>query len=209
MRADVFPRRNLPGESEQWGRALEDRIRSTAYDVVNVGESISSDNRVFAGQAGAINGQIDELRSRVTNTVEVGTLTTSVPLPANFDIVTAQSSHVVTVPPPADGKPRKALVLLTGIAVNLDPSNVGGYGSNAEVKVRINGIVSTSLAAPVFTSVPPGYLQTFSLAANLSGVTSFVVDVFVIATQAMTPVARTIQVGITECVATVVYQEKL
>lgn len=45
---DVFPRRNLPGESEAWGREVESRIQDIEYAVLGQKSSLQSDNRATA-----------------------------------------------------------------------------------------------------------------------------------------------------------------
>ena len=209
MANDVFPRNNLPPESVSWGRAIENETRDTAYTLAGLGGGIDANNRAFAGQAGSIQREVAELQARSTHVVDVGTRTIPVSLPANFDLVVTTGSSAVSCPPPSDGYPRKALIFVSGVAINQDPLNVSGTGSTAEVKVRINGIVSAPMAAPVFSSVPPGYLQSFYISTVLTGSSSFNLEIFVIASQATTPTARTFNVGVTECVATIVYQERV
>lgn len=45
---DVFPRRNLPGDSDNWGREVENRIRDIEYASLGQKSNLSSDNRATA-----------------------------------------------------------------------------------------------------------------------------------------------------------------
>lgn len=59
---DVFPRRNLPGESEVWGREVEERIRDLEYGVLGQNTNLKSDNRATASNFQELSRQISQLR---------------------------------------------------------------------------------------------------------------------------------------------------
>lgn len=64
--ADVFPRRNLPGRAEKWGRSIESNLndlvdRNRALDRV-----VDNGLRSNSGQAAFLTNQVDSLLSRAT-----------------------------------------------------------------------------------------------------------------------------------------------
>lgn len=63
---DVFPRRNLPGESEVWGRAIEEAIRELEYGVQGQSTNLQSDNRANASNFQELARQVFQLRQNQT-----------------------------------------------------------------------------------------------------------------------------------------------
>lgn len=63
---DVFPRRNLPGESEVWGRAIEEAIRGLEYGVQGQSTNLQSDNRANASNFQELARQVFQLRQNQT-----------------------------------------------------------------------------------------------------------------------------------------------
>lgn len=55
---DVFPRRNLPGSSEAWGREVENRIVGIENGVLGQKSSLQSDNRATASTFQELSRQI-------------------------------------------------------------------------------------------------------------------------------------------------------
>lgn len=64
---DVFPRRNLPGDSEEWGRNVEDRIRSVEYATLGQKQGLSGVNRTSASTSQELSRQIVQLRGLYEN----------------------------------------------------------------------------------------------------------------------------------------------
>lgn len=60
---DVFPRRNLPGESEAWGRVVEDRIREVEYAALGQKTNLQSENRASSASLQEISRQIISLQA--------------------------------------------------------------------------------------------------------------------------------------------------
>lgn len=58
---DVFPRRNLPGEAEEWGRTLEGRIQSSELDVEVLAQSLKGLNRSSASSIEDIARQVQDI----------------------------------------------------------------------------------------------------------------------------------------------------
>lgn len=59
---DIFPRRNLPGGAEQWGRSVESRIEAGENSEVQLSQVVNNMGRSTAGQLAVLAGQIDLLR---------------------------------------------------------------------------------------------------------------------------------------------------
>lgn len=55
---DVFPRRNLPGDADNWGRTTEDRIINLDGAIVQVRQGLQSQNRNTASSLEVLAGQI-------------------------------------------------------------------------------------------------------------------------------------------------------
>jgi len=58
---DVYPRRNLPGTSEDWGRALETDVVGTKKALEIVGQNIGAQNRATAASLQELSRQIVSL----------------------------------------------------------------------------------------------------------------------------------------------------
>lgn len=58
---DVFPRRNL-GESDEWGRAVETRLRDVEYSAIGQKQGLSGINRTSASSAQELSRQIVQLK---------------------------------------------------------------------------------------------------------------------------------------------------
>lgn len=58
---DVFPRRNLPGEAEQWGRAHDDRVMALESGLETVAQSVQGQNRNTASSLSVIADQVKKI----------------------------------------------------------------------------------------------------------------------------------------------------
>lgn len=195
---DVFPRHNLNNEAVPWARALESDIREVSYRNANADLDVTGTNRSTAGQMGVLGRQVEDLRSRTTQVVNVGRVSTSLALPGNYGLNTTTLSTTVRLAPPFDGKLRSVVLFLSGIAYNSDNN------SNGTVYASVNGIVSKPMAAPAFTSVPPGYTETLSISTVIDTGFQFPIDMFLLASN-NTPTGRTIQIGMDNIQVTAVY----
>ena len=70
---DVFPRRNLPGEAESWGRTLEDRVIALEKGYISQGASIQGANRFTASSAASTSDQLTALISILTGGISIST----------------------------------------------------------------------------------------------------------------------------------------
>lgn len=60
--SDVFPRRNLPGDADNWGRATEGRIEEVEGALVGVRQSVQAQNRNTASSLQVLAGQIESIQ---------------------------------------------------------------------------------------------------------------------------------------------------
>lgn len=60
----IFPRRNLPGDSDSWGREIENYIRKTRNDLDALGQSSQGQNRSTASSLSVLGGQFTDLVGR-------------------------------------------------------------------------------------------------------------------------------------------------
>ena len=58
---DVFPRRNLPGEAEQWGRAHDERVLALEASMEGVSQSLQGQNRNTASSLSVIADQVQKI----------------------------------------------------------------------------------------------------------------------------------------------------
>lgn len=60
---DVFPRRNLPPQAEQWGREVENRVTSLETETGVNAQGLAGQNRNIASSLSLIAQQIEDLRA--------------------------------------------------------------------------------------------------------------------------------------------------
>jgi len=195
---DVFPRHNLDPEAVPWARGVEESIRSASYRNSNADLGIKGSNRATAGQMGALGRQVDDLRSRTTQTLSIPRATRSLTLPANYGVADTTFSTTVRLAPPFDGKLRSIVLFLSAIAYNSDSN------SNGTVYVQVNGVASKPMAAPAFTSVPPGYVETLSLSTVVDTGPLITLNLFLLGSN-NTANSRTITLGLENIEITAVY----
>lgn len=121
---DVFPRRNLPADAEQWGRNVEDRIRDLEGAVVQLSQMVSGLSRDIKAVTGNItSGQqtpfsytrflSDQDLSSSDSTSSHLYTTTSVTVPTGAISATITVKGSVTATNDASVSPAQSLTLLT------------------------------------------------------------------------------------------------
>lgn len=201
---DVFPPHNLGESSGAWARAISSSARKSHYKLDALDALTEGDNRAIASQMGIAGRQLnrlnlssDEMRSRSMHFVNLGRVATSLTLPGSGGVT--KDFHVdVTPPPPADGKPRSATVILGGLSFN---SDINAPGS---VRVQVGSSHPDWIPAPSPVSTPPNFFWTLNATAHLTHGNSFRIGIRVSASS-LTP--KTIQIGIDNMVAAVTYGE--
>lgn len=66
MAENVFPPRNLPGEAENWGREVENRIEGGEASELQLSQKLDNGLRSTAGQLAVVSSQMTELTERLT-----------------------------------------------------------------------------------------------------------------------------------------------
>lgn len=162
---DVFPRRNLPGSSEQWGRTVEDRQVATEGQVKSLGERVQSLGRSTASSLASLTDQMN----RILDSVRVIGSTQVVTNVAGTTPIIPGGSMVLTRPSWAT----HALVEFTTITLT-DPGDISGevavtivaYDSDDYLNPResatalVDGIgAGIVYSTPLAIEVPSGVLE--------------------------------------------------
>lgn len=177
--ADVFPRRNLPDEAEQWGRTAEDRITNLDGSIVQLQQGLQSQNRntassleVLAGQIRAVEAAQEEIRAAqdaiIATTDFLSTQTV-------FDSKSTLSQYTGTTSSLVwegfDGTYDAAVAVTTGPAGKLliqGSATLLSSNTTSILGIEVVGIVGPAYPGPYST-----YVSTLSAAS--SGVTRVVV----------------------------------
>lgn len=168
---DVFPRRNLPGDSDVWGRGVETRVIGVEGAVESLGQLVQGQNRntassleVLAGQIRALSGQVQDLGGRLAYSVDgTGTTQTWTSLQPNDQpfgpsvtftlnearVVSIQFSVNVTVEAKANDVSSYVATGARGM-VFVDSAGVGG--SRGEVGVSVNIMPAPPVRVSYLTS---------------------------------------------------------
>lgn len=191
---DVFPRRNLPGDSDNWGRTVEDRTASAETAIQIVGQEVQSLNRNTASslavQAGQIKAIQDAQSAIVATQVQIQAAQADIVATTNFlssqtlsdarstaDSFTGSSSG--TVWRGFDGTYDCSLVVTTGPAGKLliqASSNLTGGGLSALIGIEIPGVVGPTFPGPFSTYVTDGSAgATRVVVANLTPYSTYTV----------------------------------
>lgn len=181
MATDVFPRRDLPGKADTWGRIVEDRTSATETAVEIVGQQVQSLNRNTASSLAVQAGQIKEIQDAQDAIV----VTQQQIQAAQADIVNAQASIIattdfLTTQTLADTRSSSqtftgsnsgvtwrafdatydcALAVTTGAAGKLliqASANLTGGGLSALIGIQVDGVVGPEFPGPFSTYVTDG-----------------------------------------------------
>lgn len=134
-----FPRRNLPGSAENWGRQVEAEVAINRNNVVSLAEQVNNASRATSGQLAALSEQINFLNNQQVSFFNAGdyvyTLSPAgasgpilLPFNPTFDIRAS-----VTAPP--SGRVRvdlNAIIRLTVLS-----SQTGGASAEAGLQVTV------------------------------------------------------------------------
>lgn len=142
----VFPYRNLPPRSEQWGRAIEGEIREQEKSLQQFSSSVGNSGRYSSGQLSVMARNLDEIASRSTEVVRLDSFSvsgsaTSEPFPRQERDVTF----------PAVSETRNALISISGNA-----SSSANVGARLYVFLLYQGeVISSSWAQPYSAGSTP------------------------------------------------------
>lgn len=166
MSLDVFPRRNLPPESEPWGRKHDEVSRSHTRTLEDIRLSLLGLNRASAGQLGVVGRQLDELERQQleieANVAELQARSTHFDSPANLSVTgnatTApfpSATRNFSFPAPTGG--RRAAVL----TFSWDYTNSGSSTVSAYADIRQGSTIiwqsPQGQSVPWGASAPPGW----------------------------------------------------
>lgn len=136
---DIFPRRNLPGPAEQWGREVENRIRGAELNLEVLQQFSQSSNRNTASSLATLGAQILDLSGR-TSQFQTSTdlLTFTAPTTYGRTVI----GPTLTVAPPG-GDARlvriRATVFINNNAYS-PASSLANPTSQVRLDLRINGV---------------------------------------------------------------------
>lgn len=175
---DVFPRRDLPGAADDWGRKVEDRTIGNEQGLSQLQKSVQAQNRNTASSLSVLSNQINNLQL-VVNALPFQTTSNS--RATGFGITgsyATYASDTITVP---DGKTQVS-VLCIGSGAVLDTVTAGLTTSYSRIVIAgsaggetpaakdagatfVNNVLNASHARSF--SVTPG--STFAVAFQMYG----------------------------------------
>lgn len=201
--AEVFPRNNLDPAAVPWARKVENLTRGQSYEITREAQSGLMNNRKNANtfstlsqQTDKLAAQVSELLSRSTHTLNLGTWTTSVSVPAFPGTGLSRATRTISLPPPYDGRPRTATVMISGIG----QGNPRGLWY---VTIGAEGITSKTTTEATITSQQTGVNLIFFL----SGKTSFTLTMDVQGGNTPGGGAQTATIGMNNLSVVVTYGE--
>lgn len=140
----VYPPRNLPGSSDNWGRAVEQRNNLQEKDQVQLTQRVDNGLRAANGQLAVIAEQIDTISGTVT---ELSSRSTHQASPGSLTLVYGTGwgqkgpvSTSVTFPAALEGR-RTATLVGSGIFEWAGGSSDDALGIYLRLEVRQNGNV--------------------------------------------------------------------
>lgn len=149
----VYPPSNLPSASVPWGRTVQNSTESNSRAVENLRLTAEGNNRASAGQMGVVGRQINELGSRITQTLTMN----SVSVTATSTTSYASSTESITVPGVGTDD-RFALISVAAI-VNKSGSQMSG----PFLTISFNGgVVFRGVAGQAGGSTPPDWAEGLS-----------------------------------------------
>lgn len=168
--ADVFPRRNLPGDAEQWGREVEKRVAAVDSTLESVQQSVQGQNRNTASSLSVIAAQIEKIEQTQAQiqAAQADIIAAQAEIVATSNFLATQTvsdSRVTettysgtpggTVWLPYDGTYDCALDVTTGSAgkllIQASANLMAGGGVNCLMAIEVVGQVAPAVPSP-FTS---------------------------------------------------------
>lgn len=143
---DTLPRRNLPTEAEQWGRALEGEVKGAQTAITGLDQDLRGLNRYTAASLKGIANQLQ----KISETIEALPVTT-----ADSEVVTAISSSTLGFVTMATGtltvpeNKTQAVLFMSGTIALLD-TVTGGIAAPPYARF----LVQSSETLPTASGVP-------------------------------------------------------
>jgi len=159
---DVYPRRNLPGTSEDWGRALETDVVGTKKALEIVGQNIGAQNRATAASLQELSRQIVSLYETIDSIpVTVADSDTVSPISSTTLAWVTKATVNLTVP-----ENKTSCVLFAGASLALLDTVTGGIAAPPYARI----LVESTTALPIPNGVPA---TKDAGASNVNNVVSF------------------------------------
>jgi hypothetical protein len=174
---DVFPRRNLGGESEEWGREVEARVRAVEYAILGQQQNLSGANRTSASSLQELSRQLQALENlvnaipKVVQSSQTSTgfglgsgwntiVSASITVPANVSTgtISANGSALLVSPSTSTVVTSRSRLVVAGTAQGEIPN--AWYPGSGDFRS-----IAVPSAARSF-SVSPGSTITVSFQAN-------------------------------------------
>ena len=152
---DVYPRRNLPGTAEDWGRALETDVVGTKKALEIVGQNIGAQNRATAASLQELSRQI------VSIPVTLADSDTVSPISSTTLAWVTKATVNLTVP-----ENKTSCVLFAGASLALLDTVTGGVAAPPYARI----LVESTTALPISNGVPA---TKDAGASNVNNVVSF------------------------------------
>lgn len=185
--ADVFPRRNLPPQAEQWGREVESRVVSAESDIGAIQQALSGQNRNTASSLSVLARQLDAIQQaqmELANQQEqilatTDFLSTQTVSDSKSSMDSYTGSNVGTTWRGFNSTYDCSVSVTTGSAGRLliqASANLSGGGLSALLGIEIVGVTGPSFPGPYSTYVTDASAGTSRvLVANLSANTAYTV----------------------------------
>jgi phage tail sheath gpL-like len=152
---DVYPRRNLPGTAEDWGRALETDVVGTKKALEIVGQNIGAQNRATAASLQELSRQIVSLPVTLADSDTVS------PISSTTLAWVTKATVNLTVP-----ENKTSCVLFAGASLALLDTVTGGIAAPPYARI----LVESTTALPISNGVPA---TKDAGASNVNNVVSF------------------------------------
>lgn len=145
---DVFPRRNLPGDADVWGREVEERIRATEYAAVTQKQAISGTNRTSASSLQELSRQLTRLQAlyrSIPRPVQATATTTGTGLVPGWSTIATVN---ITVPEGVN----QGTVLATGSGLLVSNTDTTSTAVGSYSRILISGVAGPQSHNPYYQS---------------------------------------------------------
>lgn len=164
---DVFPRRNLPPEAEQWGRKVEDRIVSGENSEVQLSQVVNNMGRSTAGQLAVLSNQLTELSSFRTWRQDVPDFSLTVPGSGSTFNTWYSGGRTLSFPAPEGGSRSAILTLTATLSANVSSGQLVSVSGVKYLGSYLFKSPGAYLGTSAGQSVPPGWLPSTGIVSTV------------------------------------------
>lgn len=150
---DVFPRRNLPGEAEDWGRKVENRIEGLEFTQRTLQDRVGNDNRAATGSLTTLAEQLQTVQAQNNTLIRLTSPTTSQGTDFSVSNSLGTFNIVPNLPALSFEAPSAARIMVTASCLF--------YGStgNSATNPRLSFLARWQLTGPGLTVPFGSYLE--------------------------------------------------